>query len=382
MRPGVTGTTTGPSPPLHFGFYSVALGSLSGSPEGSAAPPRSPMSAPLPASPSSPLRLDALRLLGAAPKRGSAPWATGIPPLDTALGGGIPRGRLTELAGPPAVGKTALLHPVVARVLAGGGWVAWVDAGRTLAPAPWAPLGARFVVVRLPDPRRAAWTAELLLRSGVFGLVVLDGAPALGRVPAVRLAQLARDRDAACVLLAHHLPGEPRVHRLAGAVQLRLALRAGLRGARLVVTVEKGGALGRHQVIEVDRVIGMARRMCTDSAVPDRRGVATRAGRPWAPRTGAIDGSDADRLPDTPVALTWGGLGVASADLYGTALPGAPARPALGRGRRRVAESSFGRRRRREERLREQTLREQALRAVGGTAGGSDTGKRPAPALG
>jgi hypothetical protein len=161
-------------------------------------------------------------------------------------------------------------------------------------------------------------------------------------------------------------------------VQLRLALRAGLRGARLVVTVDKGGVSGRHQVIEVDRVIGMARRMCTDSAVPDRRGVASRTGRPWAPRAGAVDGSDVDARPsDTPVALTWGGLGVASADLYGAALPGAPARPALGRGRRRVAESSFGRRRRREERLREQTLREQALRAVG-----HDAAPRPAAALG
>ncbi|NCW46235.1 MAG: hypothetical protein EBV77_12400 [Gemmatimonadaceae bacterium] len=48
------------------------------------------------------------------------------------------RGRITELTGPLAVGKTALLRQVVTQVLTTGAWVAWIDAGRTLAPAPWA----------------------------------------------------------------------------------------------------------------------------------------------------------------------------------------------------------------------------------------------------
>ncbi|MFO0093216.1 MAG: hypothetical protein ACK54K_02815, partial [Gemmatimonadaceae bacterium] len=338
------------------------------------------------------------------------PWGTGLTALDAAVGGGIPRGRLTELTGPLAVGKTTLLRQVVARVLHTGSWVAWIDAGRTLAPAPWADLGERFVVIRLPEPRRAAWTADLLLRSGVFGLVVLDGAPPLSRVHGVRLAQLARERDAACVVLAHDVPGGPRVSRLAGTVRVRMTLdmppsmqaqwprgphrhRRPLVVAesvpvpdpapaapRMVVTVEKGGQGNRNQTIEVDRVIVVARRVCADSEIPDRRGVARSARRPWTARGNSTDtGADADQRPQAH-PVTWGGLGVAAHDLYGTDVPGHPARLAAGlddpgdrtgdrtgdrgqldqaldrrtrdwttyRGRRRAAESGFGRRGRRE----------------------------------
>ncbi len=143
-------------------------------------------------------RLD--EVVGGARLAGPA-WATGITPLDAALGGGIPRGRITEVVGAMGVGKTALLRQVVTRVLQSGGWVAWVDARRTLAPQPWAGLGTRLVMVRPHDHRRGAWCADVLLRSGVFALVVLDGAPLLSRVHGVRLAQLARERDAACVIL-------------------------------------------------------------------------------------------------------------------------------------------------------------------------------------
>lgn len=336
-----------------------------------------------------------------------APLATGIPALDAALGGGIPRGRITEFTGPLAVGKTAMLRQVVARVLHTGAWVAWIDAGRTLAPAPWADLGERFVVIRLPEPKRAAWTADLLLRSGVFGLVVLDGAPPLSRVHGVRLGQLTRERDAACVVLAHEVPGAICVSRLAGTVRVRVtlamppsmqkqwargthtkrrslvvaedALVEGAGEPRVMVTVERGGQVNRSQNIEVDRVVVVARRVCTDSEIPDRRGVARSARRPWTARGNSTDtGADADRRPqEHPV--TWGGLGVATHDLYGTDVPGHPARLAAGldeypsdrlagagreryeqeldrrtrdwttyRGRRRAAESGFGRRSRRD----------------------------------
>ncbi len=339
------------------------------------------------------------------------PWGTGLTALDAALGGGIPRGRLTELTGPLAVGKTTLLRQVVARVLHTGSWVAWIDAGRTLAPAPWADLGERFVVIRLPEPRRAAWTADLLLRSGVFGLVVLDGAPPLSRGHGVRLAQVARERDAACVVLTHETPGLSRLSRLAGTVRVRIALAmppslqaqwtrgphrhrrplvvadggaapessAAPPAPRVVVTVEKGGALNRNQSIEVDRVVVVARRVCADSEIPDRRGVARSARRPWTARGNSTDtGADADQRPQAH-PVTWGGLGVAAHDLYGTDVPGHPARLAAGldeapgdrltgpgrdrherdldrrtrdwttyRGRRRAAESGFGRRSRRD----------------------------------
>jgi hypothetical protein len=370
------------------------------------------------------------------------PWGTGLTALDAALGGGIPRGRLTELTGPLAVGKTTLLRQVVARVLHTGSWVAWIDAGRTLAPAPWADLGERFVVIRLPEPRRAAWTADLLLRSGVFGLVVLDGAPPLSRGHGVRLAQVARERDAACVVLTHETPGLSRLSRLAGTVRVRIALAmppslqaqwtrgphrhrrplvvadggaapessAAPPAPRVVVTVEKGGALNRNQSIEVDRVVVVARRVCADSEIPDRRGVARSARRPWAPSGNGVDTGDDTQRSEHPV--TWGGLGVGSHDLYGTDLPGHPARLAAGldepgdrlgsdrfedtdrlrldreldrrtrdwttyRGRRRAAESGFGRRGRRE-------LARERTGALLGSGGGQSAPRKerpdPAPA--
>ena len=235
-----------------------------------------------------------------------SPWATGIAALDATLGGGIPRGRITEVVGTRAVGKTALLRQVVMRVLRTGGWVAWIDARRTLAAAPWAGLGDRLVMVRPHSGKRSAWCADMLLRSGVFSLVVIDGAPALSRVHGVRLAQLARERDAACVVLQD----AGVASRVSGAVRLRLESvpaarqRHGTRGFSVVV--EKGGSQRNVRSIEVDSGIVMARRVCTDSEIPDRRGVARGTRRPWAPVGGSADTADGQ-------PITWGGLGVGTA---------------------------------------------------------------------
>ncbi len=311
-----------------------------------------------------PLR-EQLQAVVAGGRQASGPWSTGLAALDQALGGGIPRGRVTEISGPMAVGKTALMRQLVERVLATGAWVAWIDAKRTLAPAPWSAVGARFVVIRPPDHGRCAWTADLLLRSGVFALVVIDGAPPLSRVHGVRLAQLARERDAACVVLEHHESGQQvRPSRLAGTVRLRIAAmpassvstppsmrqlaRYGTRrrqtpvaepitvadvSRRFVVTVEKGGSSNdRSSSIEVSRVVVMARSMCAHSEIPDRRGVARSARRPWTARGNSTDTEQQQQhgQPHAEHPVTWGGLGVCGSDLYGVDLPGHPARLAAG----------------------------------------------------
>ena len=368
-----------------------------------------------PAVPDLTLLRDQLQAVVATGRQASGPWSTGLAQLDRALGGGIPRGRVTEISGPLAVGKTALLRRLVAQVLHTGAWVAWIDARRTLAPAPWTALGGRFVVIRPPDTKRSAWTADLLLRSGVFALVVIDGAPPLSRVHGVRLAQLARERDAACVVLEHHDGGrEVRPSRLAGTVRLRIAamppcapsmppsmrllstrrrptrLPEPLAGEpptvadtsrRFVVTVEKGGnSQGRSPSIEVSSAVVVARRVCANSEIPDRRGVARSARRPWTARSNSSDAEQPGQHTEHPV--TWGGLGVSASDLYGVDLPGHPARLAAGfadgaiplssdrpfpprersdretdqrtrnwtrhRGRRRAADPSYGRRPRRD----------------------------------
>ena len=203
---------------------------------------------------------------------------TGFAALDAILpGGGIPRGRITELLAPPGLGKTTIARALVAATIRSGGGVAWIDAARTLDPRDWAAGVSVAVdpealwVVRPADPARAPWCADLLLRSGAFALVVLDGAPVLPRTVAVRLAQLARASDAALLLLGDGT----RASEIGGALRVRLALHTAPHATphTVVATLEKGGPY-QHVQLEVGRGIGIARRLCTHPEIPDRRGVA------------------------------------------------------------------------------------------------------------
>src|SRR4051812_24244325 len=145
------------------------------------------------------LQLESLRALLPAPLPQAPGMPTGIDALDRALAsGGLPRGRLTEVVG--ATGKLTLLHQVVQAAIARGEWVAYIDASRTLAPRDWAGLDvARLWIVRPPEASKAAWCADVLLRSASFSLVVLDSAPPISRAIAVRLTGLARESNAAFV---------------------------------------------------------------------------------------------------------------------------------------------------------------------------------------
>jgi hypothetical protein len=242
---------------------------------------------------------------------------TGLAALDAALPGhGLPRGRLTEITGTPGSGRTTFARQLVAATLQAGWWVAYVDAARTLAARDWAALGApddSLWVVRPEDPNRGAWCADVLLRSGAFGLVILDGAPALSRPVAVRLGRLARASDAAFVLLTP----DGQHAGVAGALQLRvqrvrakrkaepLDLTARLDGQsrasaraparpeprRLLISIEKGGPPERVEVEcagdESQYVTRTAaHRVREDSQVPDRRGVARRDAHRRSARAG------------------------------------------------------------------------------------------------
>src|SRR3954471_24542167 len=139
---------------------------------------------------------------------------TGVAALDAVLlGGGLPRGRLTEIAGPTGSGKTTLTRAIVEATVASHGWVAYVDAQCTLDARDWVHLGdAEGVwIIRPSDANRAAWCADVLLRSGAFALVVLDGAPTLTKSAAVRLTRLAREANAVLVALPDPAgaPGPP-----------------------------------------------------------------------------------------------------------------------------------------------------------------------------
>ena len=193
--------------------------------------------------------LESLRAQVADVVRASRPagpaWPTGVPSLDAALGGGLPRGRITEVVGALGAGRATLLRGVIRRVLEGGGWVAWIDARRTAAPQSWTGLGKRLVMVRPLDARRGAWCADQLLRSGVFALVVLDGAPPLQRVQGVRLSGLARERDAAFVIVA-----DGATSRIGGALRLRIEgagkRESGKAGERESGKRESGNVCTKH----------------------------------------------------------------------------------------------------------------------------------------
>jgi recombination protein RecA len=109
--------------------------------------------------------------------------STGSLGLDLALGcGGYPRGRLVEVYGPEASGKTTLALHAIASVQAAGGTAAFVDAEHALDPVYAAKLGVNMdeLLVSQPDSgEQALEIAEVLVRSGAVELVVVDSVAAL-----------------------------------------------------------------------------------------------------------------------------------------------------------------------------------------------------------
>ena len=117
-----------------------------------------------------------IRLGSTRPER-VARLSTGLAVLDEALGGGLPRGRVTELAGAPSTGRTGLACAIAATATRAGETIAWVDPADALEPEAAAAAGialARLLWVRPRGVSDAFRAAEILLGAGGFGLVVLD----------------------------------------------------------------------------------------------------------------------------------------------------------------------------------------------------------------
>jgi hypothetical protein len=181
--------------------------------------------------------------------------ATGIPLLDARLGGGLPRGQLSELAGPRSSGRTSVILQTLAAATARGELVALVDAldmfdvesaaaaGVDLARVLW----IRGHVVMNPglcrdlNQRALEQTLRafsLVLQAGNFGVVVFDVAEApvdaIRRLPFttwLRLQRQVEGSPTAAVLVG----AEPMARSSAGVtVKLGRADGAGLRvGPRL-----------------------------------------------------------------------------------------------------------------------------------------------------
>jgi recombination protein RecA len=108
---------------------------------------------------------------------------TGSLALDLALGvGGIPRGRVTEIYGPEASGKTTLAQHIVAESQQLGGVCAFIDMEHALDPAYALRCGVNVddLYISQPDTgEQALEIAETLVRSGAVDVVVIDSVAAL-----------------------------------------------------------------------------------------------------------------------------------------------------------------------------------------------------------
>ena len=109
--------------------------------------------------------------------------STGSISLDMALGvGGLPRGRVTEIYGPEASGKTTLALHVIAQAQKAGGAAAFIDAETALDPSRAHGIGVKLEDLLLSQPdngEQALEIAETLIRSGGVDVIVIDSVAAL-----------------------------------------------------------------------------------------------------------------------------------------------------------------------------------------------------------
>lgn len=210
-------------------------------------------------------RLSSVRLpgtvwFGSAPVDPVRRLPTGNVALDGLLGGGWPRGHLSEIAGAPSSGRTALLHLLLASATCRGEVAAVVDPSDMLDPATLAGAGAdlpRILWVRPPSSQTALKCAEMILTAGGFGLLALDlpsGAREMARrLPAhtwPRLAQIAKRAGAAVIVLAPQ-----RVAGGTAAVALTLTQRRVRWSGALFEGITSSASLTRSRFGPAERTI-------------------------------------------------------------------------------------------------------------------------------
>ncbi|MCL5436457.1 MAG: recombinase RecA [Candidatus Dependentiae bacterium] len=124
-----------------------------------------------------------IMLLGQAPLVATDAIPTGSLLVDHAIGiGGVPRGRVVEIYGPEASGKTTLALQVIAQAQRRGGVCAFIDAEHALDPQYARALGIDIdaLIISQPDyGEQALEIAEMLIRSAAIDVVVIDSVAAL-----------------------------------------------------------------------------------------------------------------------------------------------------------------------------------------------------------
>ena len=125
----------------------------------------------------------AMMRLGDSPQEKIPSISTGSLGLDIALGiGGLPKGRIVEIYGPEASGKTTLTLQVIAECQKAGGTCAFIDAEHALDPLYARNLGVNIddLLVSQPDTgEQALEICDMIVRSGAVDVVVIDSVAAL-----------------------------------------------------------------------------------------------------------------------------------------------------------------------------------------------------------
>lgn len=176
----------------------------------------------------------------------AAPWArtlrdpaaTGIGAIDDALGGGLPRGQLSEIVGPRSSGRTTVGQRVLASAAERGEAVALIDTSDRFDPASAAAAGldlTKVLWVRdTGDAARALKAMNLVLQAGGFGAVVLDvadvPAPAIRQFPHTTWMRIARVIEGSQTVAV--LVGTERIGRSPGGVTIVLDAAPGTSSGR------------------------------------------------------------------------------------------------------------------------------------------------------
>ena len=125
----------------------------------------------------------AMMRLGDSPQEKIPAISTGSLGLDVALGiGGLPRGRIVEVYGPEASGKTTLTLQVIAECQRSGGTCAFIDAEHALDPLYAQNLGVNIddLLISQPDTgEQALEICDMVVRSGAVDAVIIDSVAAL-----------------------------------------------------------------------------------------------------------------------------------------------------------------------------------------------------------
>ncbi|KAM0947014.1 putative ATP diphosphatase [Dioscorea sansibarensis] len=167
--------------------------------------------------------------------------STGSFSLDMALGiGGLPKGRVVEIYGPEASGKTTLALHVIAEAQKSGGYCAFVDAEHALDPALAEAIGVKTDNLLLSQPdcgEQALGLVDTLIRSGSVDVVVVDSVAALvpkseldGEMGDAHMALQARLMSQALRKLSHSLSLSQTILVFINQVRSKLSTFGGFGG--------------------------------------------------------------------------------------------------------------------------------------------------------